>query len=155
MRAQDRVSARTNIDKRLSPLMNVDVLARPPRGWVKAIREALGLTTVQLAARLGITQPSVMGLEKAEASRTITLETLERAAHALDCTLVYALVPRKPLQTLTQERAVEVAHRRIRSVSHSMALEDQRVGESDERAQIERLAQTLLDGPGSALWDDR
>jgi hypothetical protein len=36
-----------------------------------------------------------------------------------------------------------------------MALEDQRVGESDERAQIERLAQTLLDGPGSALWDDR
>ena len=155
MRAQDRGSARKNIDKRLNPLMNMDMFARPPRGWVRAIREALGLTTAQLAARLGITQPSVMGLEKAEASRRITLETLERAALALDCTLVYALVPRKPLDSLVDERAIDVASRRIRSISHSMALEDQRVGESDERAQIERLAQTLIDGPGSALWDDR
>jgi predicted DNA-binding mobile mystery protein A len=155
MRAQDRASARKNIDKRLNPLMNVDGFARPPRGWVRAIREALGITTAQLAARLSIAQPSAVGLEKAEASKAITLETLERAARALDCTLVYALVPRKPLETLVQERACEAAGERLRTVSHSMALEDQRVGEEDERAQLERLAQKLIDGPGSALWDER
>jgi predicted DNA-binding mobile mystery protein A len=155
MRAQDRAPARKNIDKRLNPLMNTDAFARPPRGWIKAIREALGMTTAQLARRLAIAQPSAVGLEKAEASKVITLETLERAARALDCTLVYALVPRKPLETLVQERGREAARERLRTISHSMALEDQRVREEDERAQLERLAQKLIDAPGSALWDER
>jgi predicted DNA-binding mobile mystery protein A len=154
MRAQDRSTARRSIDKRLIMLINSDALTRPPRGWVRAIREALGMTTAQLAQRLNIAQPSVVGLEKAEASKVITLETLERAARALDCTLVYALVPRKPLETLVQERARQAAQERLRTISHSMALEDQRVREDDQRAQFERLAQKLIDGPGSALWDE-
>jgi predicted DNA-binding mobile mystery protein A len=155
MRAQDRASARKSLDKRLNPLMGTEALARPPRGWIRAIREALGMTTAQLAERLDIAQPSAVGLEKAEASKAITLETIERAARALDCTLVYALVPRKPLETLIQERAREAARERLRTVGHSMALEDQRVPEEDERAQLERVAKTLLDGPGSALWSKR
>jgi len=155
MRAQDRISARKNIDKRLNPLMNTDAFAHPPRGWVRAIREALGMTTAQLATRLGIAQPSVVGLEKAEAAKAITLETLERAARALDCTLVYALVPRKPLETVVQECAREKARARLRTISHSMTLEDQRVREDDEREQLERLVQKLLEGPGSALWNER
>ena len=65
MRAEARASARKYLDKRLNPLMNVDPVARPPRGWIKAIREALGMTTAQLAKRLGIAQPSAVGLEKA------------------------------------------------------------------------------------------
>jgi predicted DNA-binding mobile mystery protein A len=153
MRALDRASARKNLDKRLSLLPNTDALARPPRGWIRAIREALGMTTTQLAERLGIAQPSAIGLEKAEASKAITIATLERAARALDCTLVYALVPRQPLEAIVQERALEVASERLRTISHSMALEDQRVGEDDERAHLERLAQKLIDGPGSALWN--
>ena len=147
--------ARKNLDKRLSVLMNTDLFARPTRGWIKALREALGMTTAQLAKRLGVAQPSVVGLEQAEASKAITLKTLERAAHALDCTLVYALVPRKTLESLVQERAREVARKRLQTISHSMALENQRVLEDDERAQLERLAQQLIDGPGSALWDER
>jgi predicted DNA-binding mobile mystery protein A len=134
--------------------MNAEAFARPPRGWVKAIREALGMTTAQLARRLAIAQPSAVGLEKAEASKAITLETLERAARALDCTLVYALVPRKPLETIVQERASEKARERLRTISHSMTLEDQRVREEDEHEQLERLVKKLLEGRGSALWDE-
>jgi predicted DNA-binding mobile mystery protein A len=153
MRALDRASARKNLDKRLSLLKNADALARPPRGWIRAIREALGMTTTQLAERLGIAQPSAIGLEKSEASKAITIETLERAALALDCSLVYALVPRKPLESIVQERARDAARERLRIISHSMALEDQRVDDDDERAQVDRLAQKLIDGPGSTLWD--
>ncbi len=155
MRRADRASARKFLDKRLTNLRNSDALPRPPHGWVKAIREALGMTTAQLAKRLGITQPSVVGLEKAEASKAITLETLERAARALDCTLVYALVPRNPLETTVHERASEKARARLRTISHSMTLEDQRVREEDEHEQLERLVKKLLEGPGSALWDER
>jgi len=155
MRASDRAMARKNLDKRLTILVNSDLFARPTRGWIKAVREALGMTTAQLAKRLGVAQPSVVGLEQAEASKAISLKTLERAARALDCTLVYALVPRKPLESLVQERAHQAARKRLHTISHSMALENQRVPEDDERAQLERLAQKLIDGPGSALWDDR
>ena len=145
--------ARKQLDKRLNLLQNVDILARPPRGWIKAIREALGMTTAQLGKRLGVSQPRVLGIEKAEVSGSIKLESLERAAHALDCRLVYALVPRKPLEYLVEDRARELAKKRLRAISHSMALEDQRVDEADEQEHLERLVLKLLNQPGSALWE--
>ena len=82
------------------------------------------------------------------------LESLEKAAHALDCRLVYALVPRKPLETLAQERAIKLAQRRLSKTSHSMALEDQGVDAADEQEQIRQLAQHLLEKSGSKLWED-
>jgi predicted DNA-binding mobile mystery protein A len=153
MRAQERAMARKQLDKRLNLLQNVDILARPPRGWIKAIREALGMTSAQLAKRLNVSQPRVLGIEKAEASGSIKLESLERAARALDCRLVYALVPRKPLESLVEDRAQAFAKKRLRATSHSMALENQRVDEADEQDHLERLVQKLLDQPGSALWE--
>ena len=154
MRAQERAMARKQLDKRLNILQNVNILARPPRGWIKAIRESLGMTTAQLAKRLGVSQPRVLAIEKAEVSGSIKLESLERAARALDCRLVYALVPRNSLESLAENRARELAKKRLRATSHSMALEDQRVDEADEKEHLKRLVQKLLDQPGSALWED-
>ena len=153
MRAQERASARKKLDKRLNILQNANVLARPPRGWIKAIREALGMTTAQLGKRLGVSQPRVLGIEKAEVAGSITLESLTRAARSLDCRVVYAIVPRKPLESLVEDRARELAKQRLRATSHSMALEDQRVDEADEQDHLERIVQKLLEQPGSALWE--
>ena len=155
MRAQDRASARKQLDKRLNKLRNSDALSRPPLGWIKAIREALGMTTTQFGKRLGVSQSTALGFEKSEVSKGITLETLERAARALDCRLVYALVPSKPLELLVEDQARELAKKRLRATSHSMALEDQRVDEADERDHLERLVQKLLNQPGSALWENK
>jgi predicted DNA-binding mobile mystery protein A len=99
--------------------------SQPVRGWIRAIREALGMTAEQLAKRLGVKQPSVVALEQSEAKGTIELATLRRAAEALDCTLVYALVPNKPLEQTLRERARLFARRRSEPIEHSMALEDQ------------------------------
>lgn len=154
MRPQDRATARRQLDKRLTSLTNPDALARPPQGWVRAIREAIGMTTGQFAQRLGVRQPRTIALEKAEASGSITLESLERAAQALDCRLVYALVPRKPLETLVEERAALLAKKRLKSARHTMALEAQSVAEADEAAQLERLTRKLLEQSSSALWDE-
>jgi len=154
MRAQERASARKQLDKRLNILQNTDILTRPPRGWIKSIREAIGMTSAQLGKRLGVSQPRVYGIEKAEASGSITLESLERAAQALDCRFVYAIVPRKPLEFLVEDRARELAKKRLRAISHSMALEDQRVDEADEQDHLKMLTQKLLHQPGSALWED-
>jgi predicted DNA-binding mobile mystery protein A len=112
------------------------------------------MTSTQLGRRLGVRQPTVLGYEKAEASKSITLDSLERAANALDCHLVYALVPREPLESLVAERARKIAAKRMRSVTHSMALEGQRVATGEENVHLERLLQKLVDQPGSSLWDD-
>jgi len=154
MRQEDRETARRQLDKRLSIVFNADALTRPPRGWVKAIREALGMTTAQLAKRLGVSQPRVVGIEQAEAKGAITLDSLERAAHALDCRLVYALVPRKPLGALVEERATRLAIRRLDSTRHTMALEGQAVEAGDEDEQRLRLIRRLIEQAGSELWDD-
>jgi predicted DNA-binding mobile mystery protein A len=154
MRPEDRGAARRNLDKRLNTLRDSEALSRPPRGWIRAIREALGMTTSQLAERLGVVQSRVTAIEKAEAKQTLTLASLEKAAHALDCRLVYALVPREPLEELVEDRARLKARKRLESISHSMALEAQGVAEADEQQQFKRMVQRLLDKPGSDLWED-
>jgi predicted DNA-binding mobile mystery protein A len=154
MRSEDRASARRQLDKRLNKLRYSDALNRPPRGWVKAIREALGMTTAQLAQRIGVSQPRVVAIEKAEKNKSITLESLERTAQALDCRVVYALIPRKPLNELVEERARVVAKKRLRSTQHSMALEAQSVDKADEEEQLKQLSERLIKKAGSGLWED-
>ena len=112
------------------------------------------MTTAQLGRRIGVTQSRAFDIEKAEASGKITLDSLERAAHALDCRLVYALVPREPLESIAEGRALKLARKKLRSTGHSMALEDQRVNREDEERQIMELARRLLEKSGSALWEE-
>jgi len=149
MRPKDRATARRQLDKRLNVLANSEAFVRPPRGWIKAIREALGITTAQLGKRIGVSQPRVVAIENAETKGSITLDSLERAAHALDCRLVYALVPRKPLDKLVTERAERLAKRRLASTRHSMALEAQDVETADEQEQLKRMVQSLMDKAGT------
>ena len=154
MRNKDRASARRQLDKRLNLLRDSYAITRPPRGWIKAIREALGMTTAQLARRIGVSQPRVVAIEKAEKNASITLDSLERAARALDCQVVYALIPRKPLNDLVEERVRIVAEKRLQSIQHSMALEAQSIDKSDEEEQLKRLSERLMKKAGSELWED-
>jgi predicted DNA-binding mobile mystery protein A len=97
------------------------------------------MTTAQLAKRLGVKQPTVVALEQSEAKGTIELATLRRAAEALDCTLVYALVPNKPLEAAVRDRARAFVRRRCGPVEHSMLLEDQTVKGQDSEAQLDEI----------------
>jgi predicted DNA-binding mobile mystery protein A len=154
MRSEDRVTARRQLDKRLKLSNNMDAFVRPPRGWIKVIREALGMTTAQLGRRLGVTQSRVVAIEQAEIRSSITLKTLERAARALDCRLVYALVPRRSLEDAVEDRASGLAKKRLKSTSHSMSLEMQDVDAADESEQLKKLTRQLIDKAGSRLWGD-
>ena len=154
MRSKDRATARRQLDKRLDLLRNSTAIMRPPRGWIKAIREALGMTTAQLAQRIGVSQPRVVAIEKAEKNASITLDSLERAARAMDCRVVYALIPKKPLGDLVEERALIIAGKRLQSMQHSMALEAPSIDKSDEDEQLRRLSEQLVKQAGSDLWED-
>lgn len=154
MKPDQRALARRQLDKRLGPLRDSDALTRPPRGWIKSIREALGMTASQLARRLGVSQPRVTALEKGEIQGSLTLDSLEKAAQALDCRLVYALIPREPLVDTIAKRAHLKARRKLVLAGHSMALEAQSVDPDTESEQLERLTRQLLEKGGSGLWEE-
>jgi predicted DNA-binding mobile mystery protein A len=155
MRATERAIARQQLDKRLKIIDKIDSLSTPPRGWVRAIREALGMTAAQLAKRMGVSQVRALAVEKSEARGSITLDSLDRAAQALECRLVYVLIPRKPLEELVQERANLLARDRLRATRHTMALEAQSVDTADEQEQLNRLTRELAANAGARLWDTR
>lgn len=123
--------ARRHLDKRLNKEAPIGSLSKPPLGWIKAIRSSLGMSTYQLAARLGVSQATVTGLEGSEAKGKIQLATLERVAEALNCRLTYALVPNEPLETMVTQRKRAVAERLLNSIGHTMRLEDQAVTDFD------------------------
>jgi len=154
MKANERATARRKLDNKLIPLQKNDAMARPARGWIKAIREALGMTTRQYAKRIGLSQSRAVEIEKAEMSGAITLDSLRRAAEGLECRLIYALVPTTPLERIVEKRATTKALQHIEKTRHTMALEDQSVDAVDEEEQIRQLALRLLARSGSGLWDD-
>lgn len=110
------------------------------------------MTTRQLAKSVGVTQAAVADAERTEAKGDITLATLRRYAAALDCELIYALVPKRPLLEMVEERADRIARDQVSRVRHSMALEDQLTDKRQSKRQIEELRRKLLEGKRSRLW---
>jgi predicted DNA-binding mobile mystery protein A len=138
-KARLAAQSRKNLDERFKELGAVGRYKAPVRGWIKAIRESLGMTTEQLAKRLGVKQPSVFAIEQSEAKGTIELATLRRVAEALDCRLIYALVPNNPLETMVRDRARIFAGRRRAPIEHSMLLEDQAVTRKDVDDRVDEI----------------
>lgn len=132
-----------------------DAAQRPPKGWIRALREALGMSAGQLARRAGVSRETIATLERSEAKGTITIASLDKLARALGCRVAYAIVPRKgSVAELRCARALEVARRQLAPVAHSMRLEQQGLSGERERRQLERRAQALLAGSPRRLWED-
>lgn len=149
------ITAAQQLDRRFDAMRPaIGQMARPSRGWVRALRDALGMTSAQLGKRMGVSQPRITELEKAELHGNITLKSLERAAEALGCRVVYALVPMQPLTQTLDERAQTVARKQLASVDQTMRLEAQGVDDGERHRQaIQHLTSELLRRP-ARLWDE-
>jgi len=119
---------RHQLDSTLSDSRHLSKLERPKKGWIHTIRGALGMSREQLGTRLQITRQGVFDLERREADETITLETLRKAANALNSDLVVAVVPRKPLDEIVYEQAKSKALAERNRIAHTMRLESQERG---------------------------
>ncbi|HEX4117691.1 MAG TPA: mobile mystery protein A [Rhizomicrobium sp.] len=143
-----------HLDQRFREFLALKDTTRPSRGWIRAIRDALGMTTAQLASRMGVSQPRVVAIEKAEANRAINLKTLERAAEALGCRVVYVFVPKQSLEDSVRARAQIIADKQLSALNQTMRLEDQSVrGKRARRTMREKLIADLVNDP-SRLWDE-
>jgi predicted DNA-binding mobile mystery protein A len=149
-KARLAAQSRANLDERFKKFGAVRRFAAPVRGWTKAVRGALGMTTAQLAKRLGVKQPTVVAMEQSEAKGSIELATLRRVAEALDCTLIYAFVPNKPLEAMVRGRARAFTRRRLGPIEHSMLLENQKVTGKDAE---KRLDEIVRETNPRLFWD--
>lgn len=144
MKAELRKRARLALDSRLAALKPEQQFKAPPRGWIRALRDALGMSSAQLGKRLGKVSQSVDDWEKAEANGSISLKTLRQAAEALECSLVYALVPKTSLDDALHSRARKIAKRALNRVAHTMKLEAQGIDDADLEMRIENYIRDKL-----------
>ena len=138
MRSEFKNLRLKQLDRALEPYRAAREVPRPSKGWIRTIRQALGVSSGELARRLGTSRQLPLQLEKGEAEDRVTLKSLRAVANALDCDLVYAMVPRAgSMQELIEKRARAEAKNRVLGVEHSMALENQAVGRIDEAVEAE------------------
>jgi predicted DNA-binding mobile mystery protein A len=141
------------MDKKTHRWLNLRSEKRPPVGWLKAIRGALGISSRQLAQIVGIDSAAVLRLEDREPTGKVTLELLDRAAQAMGCKVVYAIVPNDmfgSLEAIVDSRAKKAAKELLQKVEHSMKLEEQ--GTPDSKTELETLAQNLKDKMDPRIW---
>lgn len=142
------------LDRRFELLRPLLGSSKPSRGWIKAIREALGMTTAQLGRRMGVSQSRIPELERDEARGKISLSSLERAAEQMGCSVIYVLVPHRPIGETLKMRAEALADRQLAQIDQTMKLEDQAVSDSRRRrAMREEMVSSLLKKP-ARLWDE-
>ena len=141
--------ARRALDRRLVTLPAA-AMQTPRSGWIRAVRQALGMSLADLAARLGTSHQSVSVLEQSERAGQIRLSSLRKAADAMDCDLLYVFLPRSGgLQGVVDNQARKQLAAHMRATAHSQRLEDQSPGEVDDNALADNLEQLIR---SRALW---
>lgn len=133
-------------------MAEIRVCDRPSDGWIRAVRKSLGMSVRQLATRMRVTQQALSQLEAKELNETVSIKTLRKAAEALNCRLVYALVPNDGgLQGILDKQALMKAKDIVSAVDHTMQLEAQGVGNLQQK--IKETAEELAKNPNSKLWE--
>jgi predicted DNA-binding mobile mystery protein A len=110
------------------------------------------MSTYEFGPRIGVTASRVRQLELAEVQGSIKLSVLDRTAGALNCQLVYVLVPKEPLDQMVRRRARDKARELASFVTAELGVEDRDLMAELIDEDLDVLALQLMDRRG--LWGD-
>ena len=144
---------REQLDDTLNVFSSIASVNRPIKGWIRAIRDALGMNMRQFAQRLGVSKSRIPRIEQDEITGSLTLKTMNRVADKLDCVFVYGFVPRTSLENTVREQASIVAKRRMNRLLHTMNLEAQGLSSQDAKKTFNNMVDEIIDMP-SILWEE-
>lgn len=136
------------LDKKTSDLKSAKNIVPQSSGWIKTVREAIGMTVSQLAARLGVTQPRITKMESNEDN--LKLSTMKKAAEAMNCEFVYYFKPKTTFQNLVDEQAQKKAAEVLKTVNVNMALENQGIAEDEA---VKDFASDLINTKIKQIWN--
>lgn len=126
----------------------------PEEGWLRTVRSALGMTGTQLAKRLGVTKARVFKAEQDEPHGSVTLKSMQAMAEAMDCSFVYAVVPKHNVENVIKQRAIEKAREQVNVASRHMTLEGQSLSKEQLEYEVDRIAAQIIDKMPSDLWNE-
>ena len=153
MAYKNKALIRQQLDKKLQNFAGLKDSPPPVRGWIRAIRDALGMTGEQLARRIGVQKQRVAALEKGEVSGTATINSMKKAAAAMDCVFVYALVPRDSLEANVQRHAQKYAKKIYAPIQHSMQLEEQGLTADESGQGMKENADKFVRETAKVIWN--
>jgi len=139
---------------KIDQLIDIKVISRPKEGWIRTLRKALGMSSPQLAKRLAVSKSQASQVERMEIEDRITLKQLRRVADSLDCDLLYALVPRKPVAEMVRDRARLKAQKLVNKTDVQMKLEAQQLPGEKLDAQVDAEVNQLVCDMPRDLWED-
>jgi len=106
MESDDRAIEREKLDRELRFFRIAGKKASYYPHWLRRVRQALGVRVTDMAQELGVNKSVIHRLEQSEDKKSISLHSLEKAAGAMDCKVVYGIVPRggKTILELTERQ---------------------------------------------------
>jgi len=142
------------LNEKLAQLTDLQHVIVPPIGWIKAIRNGIGMSMEQLGKKLSITKQGVMDIEKREKEGAITIKSMQEIAKAMDMKLVYGFVPNEgDLEQMIETRAIEMAKKIVERTSNTMKLEDQANSKERIEKAIKERASEIINNTPKILWD--
>lgn len=149
----DKKLIREQLDSKIAPLKDFALTGLSNIGWIKTIREALGMTSSQLAKRAGLSQSRISQLEKTETDGNIKLSTMQNIAQGLDMEFVYGFVPKNTLESLVREQAKKIAIERMKRLNHTMSLELQELSAKDKNIALKDMIDKILINEPKGFWN--
>ncbi|MHC5083910.1 MAG: mobile mystery protein A [Planctomycetota bacterium] len=154
MRSKYKKLAAKQLDETLQRIGMLGDIAIPVKGWVRAIRDALGMSARQLAERMKVNQQRIARIEQDEKGGRVTLNTLQNAAEAMDCVFVYGFVPKTSLDQIVRRQARRVALKRMERSNQMMRLEQQELTEAEKADLLNEMIDEILSTMPRNLWDE-
>lgn len=148
----DKKIIREQLDKRLRFLKEFASSGMPQQGWIKTIREALGLSTSQLGKKAGLDQSRISRLENSEKRGNLKLSSLQKIARGLNMKFVYGFVPEDTLEAMVRDQAKSIALKRFETLDNTMRLEKQALSDEDKRNALEDMVEKILMDPPKDFW---
>ncbi|OQY05711.1 MAG: DNA-binding protein [Planctomycetales bacterium 4572_13] len=145
--------AREQLDATLGHFEPLKTLVPPGKGWIRAIRDAVGMTGSQLANRLNVNKQRVSRIEHDEKLGKVKIETLRNVAVAMDCVFVYAFVPRDSLDQAVGRQAEKIAKKRMARSNQMMRLEKQELSDSEKARAMQTIIDEIVETMPKSLWD--
>lgn len=155
MRGKQKKLAREQLDETMKSFESLKAMSAPRKGWIRAIRDTVGMTGGQLAKRLKVNQQRVARIEQDEVLGKVTLNTMQNVAEAMDCVFVYGVVARDSLKQIVRGQAELVAKKRMVRSNQMMRLEKQELSEAEKVKAMQTLIDEIVETMPKSLWDEK
>jgi predicted DNA-binding mobile mystery protein A len=147
--------ARHQLDATLRRFEPLKAIFPPTKGWIRAIRDVLGMTGQQLANRLNVNKQRVSRIEHDEKLGKIKVETLRNVAEALDCEFVYCFVPKNSLEQTVRQQAEIISKKRMARSNQMMRLEKQELSKTEKNSAMQDLIDEIIGTMPKTLWNEK